>query len=66
MIAVVCNVSDDAQVEAMVNKTVEAFGSLDAAFNNAGIQNELAGAADQTREDFDRVTGVNLGGYGVV
>ncbi len=62
VIAIVCNVSDDAQVEAMVKKTVETFGSLDAAFNNAGIQNELAGAADQTREDFDRVTGVNLGG----
>ncbi|RYG15104.1 MAG: SDR family oxidoreductase [Chitinophagaceae bacterium] len=62
VIAIVCDVSDDAQVEAMVNKTVETFGSLDAAFNNAGIQNELAGAADQTREDFDRVTSVNLGG----
>lgn len=62
VITIVCNVSDDAQVEAMVNKTVETFGRLDAAFNNAGIQNELAGAADQTREDFDRVTGVNLGG----
>lgn len=61
-IAIVCNVSDDTQVEAMVNKTVETFGRLDAAFNNAGIQNELSGAADQTREDFDKVTGVNLGG----
>jgi NAD(P)-dependent dehydrogenase (short-subunit alcohol dehydrogenase family) len=26
------------------------------------VQNELAGAADQTREDFDRVTGINLRG----
>ena len=62
VIAILCNVADDTQVEAMVNKTVETFGRLDAAFNNAGIQNEMAGAADQTREDFDRVTGVNLGG----
>jgi len=62
VIAIVCDVSDDTQVEAMVNKTVEAFGRLDAAFNNAGIQNKLAGAAEQTREDFDKVTGVNLGG----
>lgn len=62
VIAIVCDVADDAQVEAMVKKTVEAFGRLDAAFNNAGIQNELAGAADQTRADFDKVTGVNLGG----
>jgi NAD(P)-dependent dehydrogenase (short-subunit alcohol dehydrogenase family) len=58
----VCDVSDEAQVKAMVDKTVETFGKLDAAFNNAGIQNVLADAADQTRKDFDRVTGVNLRG----
>jgi NAD(P)-dependent dehydrogenase (short-subunit alcohol dehydrogenase family) len=61
-LAVVCDVSDDAQVEAMVAKTVATFGRLDAAYNNAGVQNELKGAADQTREDFDRVTGINLRG----
>ena len=38
VLAVRCDVSDDAQVEAMVNQTVGAFGKLDAAFNNAGIQ----------------------------
>lgn len=46
----------------MIDKTVSAFGSLDAAYNNAGIQNELKGAAKQTIEDFDKVTGVNLRG----
>lgn len=61
-LAIVCDVSDDAQVKAMVDKTVETFGKLDAAFNNAGIQNILADAADQTIEDFDKVTGVNLRG----
>src|SRR3954464_573343 len=61
-LAVVCDVSDDIQVEAMVAKTVSTFGGLDAAYNNAGIQNALADAADQTREDFDRVTGINLRG----
>src|SRR5580704_16239890 len=53
-LAVRCDVSDDAQVEAMVAQTVATFGRLDAAYNNAGIQNVLAEAADQTREDFDR------------
>jgi NAD(P)-dependent dehydrogenase (short-subunit alcohol dehydrogenase family) len=62
VIAIACDVSDDNQVEDMVNKTVSAFGQLDAAFNNAGVQNQLADAADQTREDFDRVTGINLRG----
>jgi NAD(P)-dependent dehydrogenase (short-subunit alcohol dehydrogenase family) len=61
-LAIACDVSDDAQVKAMVDKTVATFGRLDAAYNNAGIQNELADAADQTREDFVRVIGVNLRG----
>ena len=61
-LAVHCDVSDDAQVEAMVQQAVATFGRLDAAYNNAGIQNVLADAADQTRDDFDRVTAINLRG----
>jgi NAD(P)-dependent dehydrogenase (short-subunit alcohol dehydrogenase family) len=61
-LAVVCDVSDDKQVEAMIEKTVATFGRLDAAYNNAGVQNALADAADQTREDFDRVMSINLRG----
>src|SRR6201996_7523820 len=61
-LAVTCDVSDDTQVEAMVKKTVSAFGRLDAAYNNAGIQNVLAETADSPRDDYDRVMGVNLRG----
>jgi NAD(P)-dependent dehydrogenase (short-subunit alcohol dehydrogenase family) len=61
-LAVRCDVTDDADVEAMVAQTVAAFGRLDAAYNNAGIQNILAETADATREDFDRVVAVNLRG----
>ena len=61
-IAVRCDVSDDAQVEAMVDRTVATFGRLDATFNNAGIQNVLADAADAPRDDYDRVMAVNLQG----
>lgn len=61
-LAVVCDVSDDAQVEAMVKKTVAEFGRLDAAYNNAGIQNVLAETADSPRDDYDRVMGINLRG----
>ena len=39
VLAAHCDVSDDAQVEAMVTQTVDTFGKLDAAYNNAGIQN---------------------------
>ena len=36
-VAIACDVTDDAQVAAMVAAAVEAFGSVDCAFNNAGI-----------------------------
>src|SRR6202046_3898871 len=61
-LAVRCDVSDDAQVEAMVHETVAKFGRLDAAYNNAGIQNVLAETADSPREDYDRVMSINLRG----
>src|SRR5436853_667120 len=57
-----CDVSNDAQVEAMVKQTVATFGRLDAAYNNAGVQNVLAETADTAREDYDRVMGINLQG----
>ena len=61
-LAICCDVSDDAQVEAMVHQAVTTFGRLDAAYNNAGVQNVLADTADSTREDYDRVMGINLRG----
>ena len=60
--AIHCDVSDDPQVEAMVKPTIATFGRLDAAYNNAGVQNVLAETADTTREDYDRVMGINLRG----
>jgi NAD(P)-dependent dehydrogenase (short-subunit alcohol dehydrogenase family) len=61
-LAVRCDVSDDEQVEAMVNVAVATFGRLDAAYNNAGVQGVLAETADSPRDDYDRVMGVNLRG----
>ena len=61
-LAIRCDVSDDTQVEAMVHQTVTTFGRLDAAYNNAGVQNVLAETADTTRGDYDRVMGINLRG----
>jgi NAD(P)-dependent dehydrogenase (short-subunit alcohol dehydrogenase family) len=61
-LAVRCDVSDDAQVEAMVERTVAKFGRLDAAFNNAGVMAKIAYTADSTRDEWDRVIGVNLRG----
>ena len=60
-LAVTCDVSDDAPVEAMVKKTVTEFGRLDAAYNNADIPTALAETATSAR-DYDRVMAVNLRG----
>ena len=59
-IAVRCDVSDEAQVKAMIEQTVSTFGRLDAAFNNAGIQSPVSEVADASVEEFDRVNAVNL------
>src|SRR4051812_24888486 len=61
-IPVKCDVSDDTQVAAMVDRTVAEFGRLDAAFNNAGVMACIAPTTESTREDWDRVIGINLRG----
>jgi NAD(P)-dependent dehydrogenase (short-subunit alcohol dehydrogenase family) len=61
-IAIRCDVTDEAQVKAMVEQTVKAFGRLDAAFNNAGVQSPIAETADADGAEFDRVTAINLRG----
>ena len=61
-IAVRCDVSDDGQVAAMVERTLTEFGQLNAALNNAGVMARIAPTADSTREDWDRVIGINLRG----
>jgi NAD(P)-dependent dehydrogenase (short-subunit alcohol dehydrogenase family) len=60
--AIRCDVSDDAQVAVMVDRTVAELGRLDAAFNNAGVMAHIAPTADSSREDWDRVIGINLRG----
>lgn len=61
-IAIRCDVSIEKDVEAMVEKTVEAFGKLDYAYNNAGIQSPVNDTADITEEEYDKVMDVNLRG----
>ena len=61
-IAVRCNVADEAEVAAMIERTVSTFGRLDAAFNNAGIQSLPVETADASGEEFDRVNAINLRG----
>ena len=62
VIAVACDVADESQVKSMIDQAVSAFGRLDAAFNNAGIQSLAVETADATGEEFERVNAINLRG----
>lgn len=56
------NVTQAAEVEAMVAAAVSAYGRIDCAHNNAGIEGVFATTADYPEEDWDRVMAVNLKG----
>ena len=56
------DVSQGAAVHTLVQKTVEKFGRLDIAFNNAGIEGNWVPIAEQSEEDWDRTIDINLKG----
>ena len=57
-----CDVTRDAEVQALVAATVEAYGRLDYAFNNAGIEIEQGRLAEGKESEFDAIMGVNVKG----
>jgi NAD(P)-dependent dehydrogenase (short-subunit alcohol dehydrogenase family) len=61
-IAVVCDVTDEAQAAALVERAVSKFGRLDMAYNNAGILGPMCDMTEETAEGFDQVNAVNLRG----
>src|SRR5207249_2177898 len=61
-LAVRCDVTRTDDVRAALDKAVEAFGRLDFAFNNAGVEQAITATADLTEEEWDRIVGINLGG----
>jgi NAD(P)-dependent dehydrogenase (short-subunit alcohol dehydrogenase family) len=60
------DVGDPASVEQLVRRTLETYGRLDAAFNNAGDGHMPTALADIAVDDFDRVLRVNLRGVFLV
>src|SRR3954462_9811216 len=60
-VAVRCDVARGEEVKAALGKTVEAFGRLDFAFNNAGVeQKKLAPVAELDEEEWNRIINIDL------
>src|SRR6267154_2684814 len=52
-LAVICDVRKSDDVKAAVDQAVAAFGHIDVAFNNAGIEQPYGAIADLTEEEWD-------------
>lgn len=61
-LAVRCDVTRAEDVKAALDKAIEAFGRLDAAFNNAGVEQATKATADITEDEWDRIVAINLRG----
>jgi NAD(P)-dependent dehydrogenase (short-subunit alcohol dehydrogenase family) len=56
------DVSNEDDVKALVETTVNAYGKLDYAFNNAGIGETMTPLVEQTSSVFDQITNINFKG----
>lgn len=61
-VAVTSNVTIAEDVRSALDKTIETFGRLDFAFNNAGVEHPSTPLADITEETWERVIDINLRG----
>jgi len=61
-LAVTVDTSVASQVEALIQRTVDAYGGLDCAVNNAGIQGQIASTTECTEDNWNRIVSVNLKG----
>jgi NAD(P)-dependent dehydrogenase (short-subunit alcohol dehydrogenase family) len=61
-LALSCDVTRDGDVKAALDQTVEAFGRLDLAFNNAGVEQSQTPTADLTIEEWTRIIDTDLTG----
>ncbi|MBL4796099.1 MAG: SDR family oxidoreductase [Oleispira sp.] len=59
---ILCDVTKDQDVQTMVAGTIEIYGKLDIAFNNAGIEIEQSKLADGDEATYDKIMDVNVKG----
>jgi NAD(P)-dependent dehydrogenase (short-subunit alcohol dehydrogenase family) len=57
-----CDVTRSEDVRAALGRAVDAFGRLDVALNNAGVENKVKEAAEVTETEWDRSIAINLTG----
>ncbi|KQP38651.1 MULTISPECIES: glucose 1-dehydrogenase [unclassified Methylobacterium] len=62
VLAIRCDVSLPEEVEAAIAGTVERFGRLDCAFNNAGVENRATPVHEIELDEWDRILDINLRG----
>lgn len=60
--AVRCDVTRAEDVKAALDAAIATFGRLDAAFNNAGVEQAKKATAEITEEEWDRIIGIDLRG----
>ncbi|AOW79647.1 3-oxoacyl-ACP reductase [Halodesulfurarchaeum formicicum] len=56
------DVTNEGDIQAVVDTAVDTYGGLDIAYNNAGIEGPNEATTDQTLEGWDRVVDINLRG----
>lgn len=61
-IAIRCDVAKEDEVQAAVARTALAFGRIDFALNNAGVEHELIALANIPGDEWERLISINLGG----
>jgi NAD(P)-dependent dehydrogenase (short-subunit alcohol dehydrogenase family) len=61
-LAVACDVTISEQVHAALQRATDAFGRIDVAFNNAGVEQPIKPAGEVAEEEWDRILDVNLRG----
>lgn len=57
-----CNTAEEAEVETLIDQTMERYGRFDYLVTNAGIEGQIAPTTDYETENFDRLVSINLRG----